>query len=107
MTPPPAQDGAQALAAPALLSPPRRTLTVAGVAHALHDGFTDLIYVLLPVWQAEFGLGYAVLAVLRGLYAGTMAVLQVPAARLAERIGGRAVLALGTALAALGYALAG
>ena len=85
----------------------RRTLLVVGVAHALHDGFTDLIYVLLPVWQAEFGLGYGMLAVLRGLYAGAMAGLQIPAGRLAERIGGRTVLAGGTALAALGYVLAG
>src|SRR5262245_26468881 len=44
---------------------------------------------------------------LRGLYAGAMAALQIPAGRLAERFGGRAVLALGTALSALGYALAG
>src|SRR5215207_9653402 len=85
----------------------RRTLTVAGVAHALHDGYTDLIYILLPVWQTEFGLSYAVLALLRGLYAGAMAMLQVPAGWLAERMGGRSVLALGTALASLGYALAG
>jgi MFS family permease len=85
----------------------RRALLVAGLAHALHDGYTDLIYVLLPVWQAEFALGYGLLALLRGLYAGVMAALQVPAGRLAERLGGRAVLALGTALAALGYALAG
>ena len=90
------------------LSPARRrTLAVAGLAHALHDGYTDLIYVLLPVWQAEFALGYGALALLRGLYAGAMAALQVPAGRLAERRGGRAVLALGTALSALGYALAG
>lgn len=27
----------------------RRTLVIAGVAHALHDGYTDLIYVLLPL----------------------------------------------------------
>lgn len=85
----------------------RRTLAVAGLAHALHDGYTDLIYVLLPVWQSEFALDYAVLALLRGLYAGSMAALQVPAGRLAERIGGRAVLAMGTGLAALGYVLAG
>ena len=32
---------------------------VAGGAHALHDGYTDLIYVMLPIWQAEFGLSYA------------------------------------------------
>lgn len=88
----------------------RRTLLVAGIAHALHDGFTDLIYVLLPVWQTEFGLGYGMLAVLRGVYAGAMAGLQIPSGRLAERIGGRTVLAAGTALAALaalGYVLAG
>ncbi len=84
-----------------------RTLAVAGAAHALHDGYTDLIYVLLPVWQAEFALGYATLALLRGLYAGAMAALQLPAGRLAERLDGRLVLAGGTALAALGYALAG
>lgn len=85
----------------------RRTLLVAGLAHALHDGYTDLIYVLLPVWQAEFGLDYAVLALLRGLYAGAMACLQVPAGQLAGYWGSRMVLALGTALAALGYTLAG
>ncbi|MBK5956799.1 MFS transporter [Rhodoplanes elegans] len=73
----------------------------------LHDGYTDVIYVLLPVWQAEFGLGYAAVGLLRGLYAGTMAGLQVPAGLLAERLGAVPVLALGTALAGLGYVLAG
>ncbi len=86
---------------------PRRTLAVASGAHALHDGYTDLIYLLLPLWQAEFGLGYGALAGLRGLYAGLMAAMQIPAGWLAERLGGRTVLALGTALAALGYGLAG
>jgi MFS family permease len=85
----------------------RRTLVVAGIAHALHDGYTDLIYVLLPVWQTEFALGYGVLALLRGLYAGAMAGLQIPSGWLAKRFGGRAILALGTALAACGYGLAG
>ncbi|BAT59497.1 L-galactonate transporter [Variibacter gotjawalensis] len=85
----------------------RRTLSVAGVAHALHDGYTDLIYVLLPVWQTEFGLGFGALAALRSLYAGALAGLQVPAGRLAQRIDGRAVLAVGTACAAIGYAIAG
>lgn len=85
----------------------RRALAVAGLAHALHDGYTDLIYVLLPIWQTEFGLGYSALALLRGLYAGTMAALQVPAGRVAERMGGRVTLAAGTALAAAGYILAG
>src|ERR1700739_1632130 len=60
-----------------------RTLTVTGLNHALHDGYTDLIYILLPVWQAEFGLSYGMLALLRGLYSGVMAALQVPACALA------------------------
>jgi len=86
---------------------PNRTLAVAGVVHALHDGYTDLIYVLLPIWQAEFGLSYSLLALLRGVYAGAMAALQVPSGRLAERIDGRVILAAGTILAAIGYVVAG
>jgi MFS family permease len=88
-------------------SSPRRTLAAACGAHALHDGFTDLIYVLLPIWQTEFGLAYSVLAMLRGLYAGMTAGAQIPAGRMAERFGIRPILALGTALVAAGYALAG
>ncbi|GJH28842.1 MFS transporter [Caballeronia novacaledonica] len=66
-----------------------------------------MIYALLPTWQADFGLGYGALALLRGVYAGTMATLQVPAGSLARVLGPRATLAIGTLLAALGYALAG
>jgi MFS transporter, FSR family, fosmidomycin resistance protein len=85
----------------------RRTLVIAGMAHALHDGCTDTIYVLLPVWQAEFALSYGLLAVLRGLYSGTMAGLQVGAGLLAKRFGGSVILAFGTALTATGYCVAG
>ncbi len=85
----------------------RRAAGVACGAHALHDGFTDVIFVLLPIWQREFGLGYAEVGMLRGLYAGTMATFQIPAAMLAERLGTAPVLALGTALAGIGYCLAG
>lgn len=85
----------------------RRAAGVAFGAHALHDGYTDLIYVMLPVWQAEFGLGYAALGLLRGLFSGTMAGLQIPAGLLAERFGAPAVLALGTLLTGCGYLLAG
>ena len=31
-------------------APDRRTMAVSCGAHVLHDGFTDLIYVLLPLW---------------------------------------------------------
>ena len=85
----------------------RRALGVAGGAHALHDGYTDLIYVMLPIWQSEFGLAYAQIGALRGLFSGTMAGFQIPSGLLAERLGAAGVLACGTALAGLGYCLAG
>jgi MFS family permease len=85
----------------------RRAMSVASGAHALHDGYTDLIYVMLPIWQAEFGLTYAAIGMLRGLFAGTMASLQIPSSHLAERFGAPLLLAGGTALAGLGYCLAG
>jgi MFS family permease len=89
------------------LSQARRTLVLAGLAHALHDGFTDMIYVLLPVWQGQFALGYGALAVLRALYVGALAMLQVPSGHLAHHFNARTVLVLGTLLSAGGYALAG
>src|SRR5271154_348471 len=93
--------------APQMSSDQRRAASIAGAAHALHDGYTDLIYIMLPLWQAEFGLTYAALGVLRGVFVGAMASLQIPAGLAAERIGAGVVLALGTALAGLGYCLAG
>lgn len=84
-----------------------RSLAVAGLAHALHDGYTSSIYVLLPVWQSQFALGYGAMAVLRALYVGSLALLQVPSTRLARVVSPRSVLALGTLLSAGGYALAG
>lgn len=85
----------------------RRTGAVCCGAHALHDGYTDVLYVLLPVWQAEFGLTYAEIGLLRMAYAGAMAGFQIPAGFLAERIGERLVLAFGTVIAAVGFIVAG
>jgi MFS transporter, FSR family, fosmidomycin resistance protein len=64
-------------------------LVLAGLAHALHDGYTDMIYVLLPVWQTQFALDYLALAVLRAVYVGVLAALQVPSAHLARYINAR------------------
>ncbi len=85
----------------------RRAAGVAFGAHAVHDGYTDLIYVMLPVWQAEFGIGFAVLGLLKTVFSATMAGFQVPSSMIAERCGTALVLALGTALAGIGYCLAG
>jgi MFS family permease len=85
----------------------RRALGVACGAHALHDGYTDLSYVMLPIWQSEFGLGYAALGLMKTVFSGTLAGFQIPSGFLAERFGTPLVLAFGTALAGFGYCLAG
>lgn len=85
------------------ISPQRRNLAGACLAHLLHDGYTDQLYALLPVWQSEFGLSYAGLAVVRALYYGTMGGLQVPGSRVIAGLGPRAALALATVIAAAGF----
>lgn len=91
-------------------SPPtsaRKTLVVCGGAHALHDGFTDLLNVLYPLLQAQFGLTYTAIGALKAVYSGAMASAQIPSGVLAKKHGGVRVLTLGTLLVATGYALAG
>lgn len=93
----------------AVSTPPaaRRTLVVCGGAHALHDGFTDLLNVLYPLLQSQFGLSYGAIGALKTCYSGAMATGQIPSGHLAERFGGVRILAIGTMLIAAGYCLAG
>jgi MFS family permease len=83
----------------------KRSLIAACLAHALHDGYTDSLYAFLPVWQAQFGLSYAMLAVLRSLYYATMGGLQIPADRALRGWSPRAALVLSTVIAATGFLL--
>jgi MFS family permease len=84
----------------------RRNLFAACLAHMLHDGYTDQLYALLPVWQTEFGLSYAGLATVRALYYGMMSGFQVPGNKLVARLTPRAALAGSTLIAALGLIIA-
>lgn len=84
-------------------SPRSRNLLAACLAHALHDGYTDGLYAFMPVWQAEFGLSYAGLAVVRALYYGTMGGLQLPGDTLLRRLSPRSTLALSTLIASAGF----
>ncbi|MFH0298989.1 MFS transporter [Bradyrhizobium sp. 31Argb] len=79
-----------------------RSLLAACLTHALHDGYTDGLYAFLPVWQAQFGLSYAALAVVRALYFGTMGGMQIPADRAVRGLSPRAALILSTVAAAGG-----
>lgn len=83
----------------------KRSLAGASLTHALHDGYTDALYAFMPVWQAQFGLSYAALAVIRALYYATMGGLQLPANRLLRGWSSRAALILSTAVAAGGLVI--
>ncbi|MBT2374423.1 MFS transporter [Pseudomonas fluorescens] len=85
----------------------RRSLIAGCSAHAVHDGLTDVIYVLLPIWQTQFALTYAQIGLLRGAYSGMMAGFQLLASRAAKRWGRTPMLVGGTALAGVAYLLAG
>lgn len=85
----------------------RQALTAASTAHAVHDGLTDLIYVLLPIWQSQFGISYAIAGLMRGIYAGCMASFQMQASKFSEHYGKKTLLVAGTALAGIAYLLAG
>jgi MFS transporter, FSR family, fosmidomycin resistance protein len=82
-----------------------RSLFAACLTHALHDGYTDSLYAFLPVWQSQFGLSYAALAMVRALYYATMGGLQIPADRALRGVSPRAALILSTVLAAMGFLL--
>ena len=91
------------MAKPALASKPRATLATCSGAHVLHDGLTDVLYVLLPVIAQTFGLNYAQIGLIRSANKAALAVFQLPAGIAAERYGERGLLALGTACAGLGF----
>ena len=85
----------------------RGLLAAACSIHFVHDGFSDILYVLLPLWAAEFGLSFAQVGMIRTAYSGGMSAFQIPAGLLAERFGERRLLAFGTAVTACGFIVAG
>ncbi|HVQ77050.1 MAG TPA: MFS transporter [Candidatus Binatia bacterium] len=79
--------------------------TVCG-AHFVHDGFSDLLYVLLPLWTGQLGLSLAQAGLLKSVYGTGMAGFQIPAGIWAERAGERRLLVAGTAVTGLGFVVA-
>src|SRR5262245_49306381 len=86
---------------------PRAVLLLACWAHFVHDGFADILYVLLPVWAREFNLAFVQVGAIRTVYTGAMSLFQIPAGLLAERFGERRILALGTLVTGVGFVVAG
>jgi MFS family permease len=85
----------------------RAVLGAASGIHFLHDGFSEALYVFLPLWAKEFGLSFVQVGLIRSAYTGGMSAFQIPAGFLAERFGERWLLAAGTAVTALGFIAAG
>lgn len=81
----------------------RRALVAGGIAHGIHDGLSATVYVLLPIWQQEFGLLLTQVGLLKSMYSGAMASFQVPAGFLGERRGERMPLVVGTAISGVAF----
>lgn len=69
----------------------------------MHDGFSDVSYVLLPLLAQTFGLNLAQVGMIRSAHRVAMATFQLPAGFIAERFGERNLLALGTLVAGLAF----
>jgi MFS family permease len=82
----------------------RSTLGMTAVAHFVHDGIADSLYVLLPFWAQSLGLNYTQVGSLKTAYSAAMAVFQMPSGLLAERVGERVLLAAGTIVAGVAFA---
>ena len=83
----------------------RRRLTLAAccATHAVQDGLTASIYVLLPILAQAFGLGFAQVGLVRAVHSGAMGLLELPSGMLSERFGQRRLLAFGLLCAGAGY----
>ena len=90
------------LVTPATANPSRTLKTCCG-AHIIHDGLSDVSYVLLPLLAQTFGLNLTQVGTIRTAHRVAMAAFQLPAGLIAERFGERNLLALGTLLAGLAF----
>ena len=83
--------------------PPKRTLSLCCTAHSLHDGLSDMSYVLLPMLAQTFGLSLAQVGLVRSALRAAMVLFQTPAGFLAEHLGARNLLAFCTACSGFAY----
>jgi MFS family permease len=81
----------------------KRTLATCCTAHVVHDGFSDVTYVLLPLLAQTFGLSLSQVGMIRSAHRVAMAAFQLPAGLIAERFGERNLLALGTFIAGCAF----
>ncbi|MBI2509740.1 MAG: MFS transporter, partial [Betaproteobacteria bacterium] len=89
------------------MSQKKRTLATCCAVHTLHDGLSDITYVLLPLLAQAFGLSLAQVGLIRSAHRAAMAIFQIPAGIIAERLGERNLLAFGTACAGIAFVALG
>jgi FSR family fosmidomycin resistance protein-like MFS transporter len=75
------------------------------VMHAIHDGYTSAMYLLLPLIATDLQLSYAQVGFLKTLISGGQSLFQLPGGIIAERLGERRMLALGLATLAGAFLL--
>ncbi|NLI92751.1 MAG: MFS transporter [Peptococcaceae bacterium] len=84
-----------------------RALLIANLAHFIHDGFTDMLYVFFPIWQSQWALSFGEVGLLKTLVSGSMALFQLPSGNIANRLGPIKLLVIGTSITSLAVLLFG
>jgi MFS transporter, FSR family, fosmidomycin resistance protein len=79
------------------LAPRQMVLLLCGIMHAIHDGYTSAMYLLLPLIATDLQLSYAQVGFLKTLISGGQSLFQLPGGMVAERVGERRMLTLGLA----------
>lgn len=87
--------------------PKWKALLTGSLAHFIHDGFTDMLYVFFPIWQANWALTFVEVGLLKTLVSGSMAIFQLPIGIVANRIGQVRLLLVGTVITILAVMLWG
>ena len=82
--------------------PPRRTLFFGSTMHVWNDLFVALMVPLLPLIKEDMNLSFTEVGLLRSVFGGATAVLQIPVGFLAESMGEFWLLIWGNIWVALG-----
>ena len=78
-----------------------KALLIGSIAHFIHDGFTDMLYVFFPIWQIKWALTFVEVGLLKTLISGSMAIFQLPIGIVANCIGQVRLLLVGTVITVL------
>lgn len=87
--------------------PKWQALLTGNLAHFIHDGFTDMLYLFFPLWQAQWALTFTEVGLLKTVVSGSMAMFQLPVGIVANRIGQVKLLLIGTVITSLAIMLWG